>query len=293
MLASEDTLNQPLPIIATIDGEPYTESPQDLFIPPDALEVLLDSFTGPLDLLLYLIRRQNIDIMDIPILKITRQYMEYIDLMEQHRLELAADYLVMAAVLAEIKSRLLLPLTPTQQEGVEDDPRMALVRRLQVYEQYKQAATMIDSLTRSERDVFPIHITAASLNIIKPQPDVDLFVLIDAMRSLLIDRGLSVSHAIQRELLSVRDRMVQLLQRIHAENYLEFTHLYCREEGRMGLVVSLLAILELAKQSLLIVTQASAYSPIYLSLEKAAESTTSNAHHDSIAFSRLKANLDG
>lgn len=263
MPASDETLDAP-PIIATIDGEPYTGTPHDLFIPPDALEVLLDSFTGPLDLLLYLIRRQNIDIMDIPILKITRQYMEYIDLMGQHRLELAADYLVMAAVLAEIKSRLLLPLTPTQQESVEEDPRMALVRRLQVYEQYKQAAIMIDSLTRSERDVFPIHINVASLNIIKPQPDVDLFVLVDSMRSLLVDRGHSVNHAIQRELLSVRDRMVHVLQRIRTENYLEFTHLYYREEGRMGLVVSLLAILELAKQSLLMITQASAYSPIYL-----------------------------
>lgn len=263
MLASEDTLNKPA-IIATIGGEPYTEAPHDLFIPPDALEVLLDSFTGPLDLLLYLIRRQNIDIMDIPILKITRQYMEYIELMEQRRLELAADYLVMAAVLAEIKSRLLLPLTPSPQEGVEEDPRMALVRRLQVYEQYKQAAIMIDSLTRCERDVFPIHIEVASLNIVKPQPDVELFALVGAMQALLVERGHSVSHAIQRELLSVRDRMVDVLQRIRTENYLEFTRLYYREEGRMGLVVSLLAILELAKQSLLVITQASAYSPIYI-----------------------------
>lgn len=258
-----DLAEQPS-IVATIDGAPYTEVPHDLFIPPDALEVLLDSFTGPLDLLLYLIRRQNIDIMDIPILKITRQYMEYIDLMEQRRLELAADYLVMAAVLAEIKSRLLLPLTPTQQEGVEEDPRMALVRRLQVYEQYKQAAMTLDSLTRCERDVFPIHINAERLDVIKPQPEVDLSLLVSAMQSLLVDRGHCVSHPIQRELLSVRDRMVQVLHRIQTDHYLEFTSLYFREEGRMGLVVSLLAILELAKQSLLMITQTSAYSPIYL-----------------------------
>lgn len=251
-------------IVATIAGAPYTEMPSDLFIPPDALEVLLDSFTGPLDLLLYLIRRQNIDIMDIPILKITRQYMEYIELMELRRLELAADYLVMAALLAEIKSRLLLPLTPTQSDEVEEDPRMVLVRRLQIYEQYKQAAIQLDSLTRCERDVYPLKIKVAELKVIKPLPDVALQSLAQAMRLLLAEREHCISHPVQRELLSVRERMAHILQRIHGEQYLAFHGLYLQEEGRMGLVVSLLAILELAKQSLLVITQTSAYSPIYL-----------------------------
>jgi len=251
-------------ILATIAGAPYTEIPNDLFIPPDALEVLLDSFTGPLDLLLYLIRRQNIDIMDIPILKITRQYMEYIELMELRRLELAADYLVMAALLAEIKSRLLLPLNPIKSDEVEEDPRMVLVRRLQIYERYKQAAIQLDSLIRCERDVYPVNISVAELKVIKPLPEVTLTSLVQAMQLLLTNREHSVSHPIQRELLSVRERMAHILQRLHDGQYLAFKGLYVQEEGRMGLVVSLLAILELAKQSLLVITQASAYSPIYL-----------------------------
>ena len=261
--AVEDATPSPA-IVATIAGEPYTEVPHDLFIPPDALEVLLDSFTGPLDLLLYLIRRQNIDIMDIPILKITRQYMDYIELMEQRRLELAADYLVMAAMLAEIKSRLLLPLVPSADEQIEEDPRMVLVRRLQLYEQFKNAASMIDSLLRCERDVFPVKINTAPFENIKPEPDVDLIQLVAAIQALNVEQGHRENHSIQRELLSVRERMVEVLDRIQGGQYVDFSCLFTREEGRMGLVVSMLAILELAKQSLLVITQASNYAPIYI-----------------------------
>lgn len=256
--------NDQASVIAIVAGEPFTAIPHDLFIPPDALEVLLDSFTGPLDLLLYLIRRQNIDIMDIPIVLITRQYMQYIELMELRRMELAADYLVMAAMLAEIKSRLLLPREPVSEDTPEEDPRMELVRRLQAYEQFKQAAHMLDELVRCERDVFPVRTSTAALTLMKPQPEVALSALVEAMASLLLDNERGISHPVQRELLSVRDRMSAVLARLQEDNYLEFHRLYLPEEGRMGLVVSLLAILELAKESLLVIMQTSEYSPIYI-----------------------------
>lgn len=263
MQVVEDTSTSPI-IVATIAGEPYTDVPQDLFIPPDALEVLLDSFTGPLDLLLYLIRRQNIDIMDIPILKITRQYMDYIELMEQRRLELAADYLVMAAMLAEIKSRLLLPIVSSSDDTVEEDPRMVLVRRLQIYEHFKNAANMIDSLVRCDRDVFSVKISTAPFEIIKPEPNVELFQLVAAMQSLCLEHGRRENHHVERELLSVRERMVRVLELIQDGHYVDFSRVYAREEGRMGLVVSVLAILELAKQSLLLISQTDIYAPIYI-----------------------------
>lgn len=253
-----------LPVIATVAGEPVTEFPRDLFIPPDALEILLDSFTGPLDLLLYLIRRQNIDIMNIPILTITRQYMQYIELMELRRLELAADYLVMAATLAEIKSRLLLPRDPQVEDSSEEDPRMELVRRLQEYEQYKYAAQMMDSLVRCDRDVFPVRINIDNLSLVKPQPDVQMALLVSAMASLLTECERNVSHPVQRELLSVRERMNSVLARLQVEPYLGLKDLYLAEEGRMGLVVSFLAILELAKQSLLIIMQTEPYALVYI-----------------------------
>lgn len=252
------------PVIATIAGEPMTELPHDLFIPPDALEVLLDTFTGPLDLLLYLIRRQNIDILDIPIVKITRQYMQYIDLMELRRLELAADYLVMAAMLAEIKSRMLLPREPAVVDGEEVDPRMELVRRLQEYEQYKLAAHMMDTLVRCDRDVFPVQVNLDNVPLTKPHPDVPLAVLVKAMASLLKEHERSVSHPVQRELLSVRDRMNSVLTRLQIDKYLDLKDLYLVEEGRMGLVVSLLAILELAKQALLVIIQTAPYAAVFI-----------------------------
>jgi segregation and condensation protein A len=191
--------------LVMIAGKPLTEMPQDLFIPPDALEVLLDSFTGPLDLLLYLIRRQNIDIMDIPMRMITQQYMQYIELLEK-RIELAADYLVMAAMLAEIKSRLLLPMEPTSDDQMEEDPRMALVKRLQLYEQFKQAALSLDELPRWERDIFPIQLACKIEVAKKALPDVALSALLEAMQEISRRQSHQVHHLIEREPLSVRER---------------------------------------------------------------------------------------
>lgn len=251
-------------MLATVGGQPYTELPPDLFIPPDALEVLLESFTGPLDLLLYLIRSQHIDILDIPMTLMTKQYLHYIELLEAKRMELAADYLVMAALLIEIKSKMLLPEPVNPHVEIEEDPRMQLVRRLQLYEQFKQAALELDSLPRLERDLFPTVVNCAHLERIKLHPDVELIAVVSALTTVLQRQTHYNHHQITREGLSVRERMTLLLQRLRSEQRFEFTHLLQRYEGRMGVVITLLAILELAKQSLLVVTQVAAYSPIYV-----------------------------
>ncbi|KTD09536.1 segregation and condensation protein A [Legionella jamestowniensis] len=261
---SVELAESPASVIAIVAGQPLTEMPGDLFIPPDALEVLLDSFSGPLDLLLYLIRRQNIDILDIPIALITKQYMHYIQLMEQHRLELAAEYLLMAAMLAEIKSRLLLPPAPQTEEDMEEDPRAVLVRKLQAYEQMKHAAVSIDNLPRCERDVFWFSIPAEKIESTVLHPDVDLMVLTKIMRDLMKRQSHAVNHQITREPLSVRERMATVLERLSAEKNIVFNQLFKRNEGRMGLAVTLLAILELARQSLVLITQASAFTTIHL-----------------------------
>ena len=253
-----------LEIKAIVDGKELTELPDDLFIPPDALEVLLDSFSGPLDLLLYLIRKQNIDILDIPIVSITKQYLHYIQLMECRRLELAADYLLMAAMLAEIKSRLLLPAPPTSDDEEEEDPRMALVRRLQAYEQIKIAAELLDALPRQERDHFIIQVAPSELERIVVHPEVQLEDLIEAMKSLLQREEQISHHQVSRQALSVRERMSHILLQLQEHNVLEFNQLFSAKEGRIGLVVSLLAILELARQSLIVITQNEAFSPIHL-----------------------------
>lgn len=249
---------------AIVDGKEFTQIPDDLFIPPDALEVLLDSFSGPLDLLLYLIRKQNIDILDIPIVSITKQYLHYIQLMECRRLELAADYLLMAAMLAEIKSRLLLPVSPQSEEEDDEDPRMALVRRLQAYEEIKQAAELLDTLPRQDRDHFGVQLTIPELELIKAYPDVELADLIEAMKSLLQREEHIIHHQISREAMSVRERMSAILAQLQEHRVLEFKQLFTLDEGRMGLVVSFLAILELARQSLIVITQQEAFSSIHL-----------------------------
>ncbi|MDR3501656.1 MAG: ScpA family protein [Legionella sp.] len=251
-------------IKAVVDGKEFTEIPDDLFIPPDALEVLLDSFSGPLDLLLYLIRKQNIDILDIPIVSITKQYLHYIQLMEYRRMELAADYLLMAAMLAEIKSRMLLPITSSGDEEEDDDPRMTLVRRLQAYEQIKLAAELLDGLPRQDRDNFAIQLEAPEMELIKVHPEVGLAELIAAMKTLLQREEHISHHQISREAMSVRDRMNAVLLQLQEHKLLEFRQLFTLEEGRMGLVVSLLAILELARQSLIVITQQEAFSSIHL-----------------------------
>lgn len=256
-----------IPVVAVVAGKPLTELPTDLFIPPDALEVLLDSFSGPLDLLLYLIRQQNIDIFDIPMAVITQQYMQYIELLEQRRMELAADYLVMAAMLAEIKSRLLLPVNSSEEEQIEDDPRMELVRRLQAYQQCKEAAQAIDQLSRFERDVFQVNVYSENELVKKMLPDVELSSLANAMLALLQRQAHVIHHQITREVLSVRERMSHILHRLQQEQLVEFSQLLLHEEGRIGLVVTLLAMLELAKQSLVLITQTAAFSPIHVQVK--------------------------
>ena len=219
------------PILAVIDGEPMTEFPNDLFIPPDALKVLLDSFTGPLDLLCYLIRRQNIDIMNIPIALITKQYMEYIQLMEENRFELAAEYLVMAAMLAEIKSRLLLPPTVSE-EGEEDDPRLSLVRKLEAYEQMKLAANYLDELPRCERDLFRIQLTRVVIKLEALYPEVQLQWLSQKMSALLMQQSHAEHHQIKQDSLSVRDRMTFILDHLLKKKQILFHQLWTKEEAR-------------------------------------------------------------
>ncbi len=248
---------------AIVQGEALTTMPRDLYIPPDALEVILEAFEGPLDLLLYLIKRQNLDILDIPIAEITRQYMSYIDVMQELRLELAAEYLVMAAMLAEIKSRMLLP-RPVLGDGEEDDPRAELVRRLQEYERFKQAALDIDSLPQISRDVFSTSAEPPERNQARPHPDVNLRELLLAFREVLTRAEMFTHHHIQREPLSVRERMSRVLSSLTPERFTDFASLFTVEEGRMGVVVTFLAVLELIKESLIELIQAEAFAPIHV-----------------------------
>jgi segregation and condensation protein A len=239
--------------LAIVRGQPVLQMPQDLYIPPDALEVILEAFEGPLDLLLYLIRRQNLDILDIPIAEITRQYVDYIELMRDLRLELAAEYLVMAAILAEIKSRLLLPR-----------PRAELVRRLQEYERFKKAAEDIEALPRQERDFALVSAFVPDKSVVRLPPPVDLRELLLALKDVLKRAELMGHHAIQREALSVRNRMSDVLKAIGDGEFHRFEGLFNVEEGRLGIVVTFLAILELAKELLIEITQTEPLAPIYL-----------------------------
>ncbi|MDX1606221.1 MAG: segregation/condensation protein A, partial [Candidatus Competibacterales bacterium] len=240
--------------LARVRGEPYTRLPEDLYIPPDALEVFLEAFEGPLDLLLYLIRRQNLDIRDIPVAEITRQYMGYLELMRVLRLELAAEYLVMAAVLAEIKSRLLLP-RPAADADDETDPRAELIRRLQDYERFRQAAEALDALPRLERDLFAAVAAPPALDSARPQPPVDLADLLAALREVLARAEHFDHHHIRREHLSVRERMGLILERLDGRDFVPFVALFRLEEGRPGVVVTLLAALELIRETLVELVQ--------------------------------------
>lgn len=250
--------------LAIVRGQPMLQMPQDLYIPPDALEVILEAFEGPLDLLLYLIRRQNLDILDIPVAEITRQYMAYIELMQDvMRLELAAEYLLMAAILAEIKSRLLLPRPPAE-EGLEDDPRAELVRRLQEYERFKRAAEDIEALPRQERDSVVVHADVGERNVIKLPPPLDLPELLLALKDVMYRAELFGHHAIKREALSVRQRMGELLSRLDDSSFHRFESLFDVSEGRLGIVVTFLAMLELAKEMLVEIVQEEPLAPIYV-----------------------------
>ena len=248
---------------AFIAGEPLTEMPKDLYIPPDALEIFLEAFEGPLDLLLYLIKRQNIDILNIPIAEITKQYTSYIELMEVLQLELAGEYLLMAAMLAEIKSRMLLPRV-TEEDADENDPRAELIRRLQEYERFKTAAENIDHLPRIERDTFQVSADVIERNIVKQEPVVELKEILLAFAAVVKRSEMFTHHHINFEKLSVRQRMGELLMRLDDENYVEFTDLFDVTEGRMGVVVTLLAILELTKEALMDIIQAEPYAKIHV-----------------------------
>ena len=248
---------------AVVDGEPVTTLPQDLYIPPYALQVFLEAFEGPLDLLLYLIRRQNIDILDIPIAEITKQYVQYIDLMKELQLELAGEYLLMAAMLAEIKSRMLLP-RPESHEEDEEDPRAELVRRLQEYERYKKAAEDIADLPRLERDVFVASAEATERKVVTQLPDVTLKELLIAFHDVLKRAEMFSNLRMQREPLSVRQRMSEILSRIKASSFTGFADLFDPEEGRMGVAVTFIAILELLKEAVIEVVQSDDYAPLHV-----------------------------
>jgi segregation and condensation protein A len=248
---------------AIVHGAKVTDLPQDLYIPPDAMEVFLETFEGPLDLLLYLIRKQNVDILDIPVAEITRQYMEYIELMRVVKLDLAAEYLVMAAMLAEIKSRMLLP-RPESAEEDEEDPRAQLVRRLQEYERYRQAAMDIEDRPRMGREIFPVAVEFDRSQIQRPEPTVSLYELLDAFRDVLVRVEKHRHFKIDREVLSVRERMSQILERISGVEFARFESLFDPSEGKMGVVVTFIAMLELIKDSLLAVIQAEPFAPIHV-----------------------------
>ena len=248
---------------AIVRGEAVTAMPLDLYIPPDALEVILETFEGPLDLLLYLIRKQNLDILDIPIAEITRQYMAYVELMQAARLELAAEYLLMAAMLAEIKSRMLLP-RPSESENEEEDPRAQLIRRLQEYERYRKAAEDIDDRPRVGREIFLAVVECDDKPVKRVEPNVTLFEMLDAFRSVLQRAEMYRHHRVLMEALSVRERMTQILGRINAEHFLSFESLFDVKEGRMGVVVTFMAVLELLKESLLVLVQNEPFAPIHV-----------------------------
>ncbi|WP_447585945.1 segregation and condensation protein A [Pseudoxanthomonas mexicana] len=249
--------------LAVVHGQPVLQIPQDLYIPPDALEVILDAFEGPLDLLLYLIRRQNLDILDIPVAEITRQYVDYINVMQELRFELAAEYLLMAAILAEIKSRMLLP-RPVAEEGEEGDPRAELVRRLQEYERFKQAAEDLDALPRQDRDTTPVHADVPDRAAVKLPPPVELKEMLLALHDVLKRAELFSGHAIKREALSVRQRMGDVLTRLEDGKFHRFESMFTPEEGKLGVLVTFLAMLELAKEQLLDIVQEAPLAPIYI-----------------------------
>ena len=250
---------------AFVHGTAVTELPRDLYIPPDALEVFIEAFEGPLDLLLYLIRRQNLDILDIPIAEITRQYVEYVDLVRELRLELAGEYLVMAATLAEIKSRLLLP-RPVASEDEEADPRADLVRRLQEYERFRRAAEALDGLPREGRDFFAAGVDASAIEPWRPPPQVSLQDLLAALADVLSRAAMFATHHVAREPLSVRERMASVLARLDPRGAggVDFTSLFTPAEGRAGVVVTLLAILELWRERLIDLVQTGPFAPIHV-----------------------------
>jgi segregation and condensation protein A len=253
-----------LPNMPKVYGEPIKELPKDLYIPPHALEVFLDTFEGPLDLLLYLIRKANINILDIPMATLTRQYLEYVEAMRASNLELAAEYLLMAAMLLEIKSRMLLP-RPQKVEEEESDPRAELVRRLLEYEQMKLAAAKLDAMPQVNRD-YELVTVWISDQVARRLPEVSLNDLQAAWLALMKHAKVMQHHKVRREELSVREHMSLILRRLQGNGYVEFTDLFDLELGPPGLVVSFLAMLELVREHLVEVTQRDVFAPIYVKL---------------------------
>ncbi len=249
---------------AVVNGEPITQLPRDLYIPPQALEIFLEAFEGPLDLLLYLIRRQNVDILNIPLAEITRQYMQYIELMQDLQLELAGEYLVMAATLAEIKSRMLLPRPPGQAEDSEEDPRAELVRRLQEYERFKRAAADIDLLPRLERDVWQASAELRERPAARSLPQVTLREMLLAFREVAHRAEMFAHHHVRREPLSVRERMSNILAALEQGSFVEFSQLFTLEEGRAGVTVTFVAILELMREGLIDIAQTEPYAALHV-----------------------------
>ncbi|MFN3712913.1 MAG: segregation and condensation protein A [Alcanivoracaceae bacterium] len=245
-------------------GKAITKLPDDLYIPPDALEVFLEAFEGPLDLLLYLIKRQNLDILDIPVAQITEQYMQYVELMKALNFELAAEYLVMAAMLGEIKSRSLLPRPKVDESDDENDPRAELIRRLQEYERFKKAAEDIDQLPRMERDFWTVQARRPDYTRERADPDVELKELLLALKDVMHRADMFESHHVSREKLSTRERMADVLDRLRAGEFVPFFTLFKPEEGRAGVVVTFIAILELIKSSLVEVIQSEPFAPLHL-----------------------------
>jgi len=249
---------------ALVHGEAFTNLPKDLYIPPDALEVILESFAGPLDLLLYLIRKQNIDILEIDVSDITRQYVTYVEMMEAIHFELAAEYLVMAAMLAEIKSRMLLPRSKNEEEDEGEDPRAQLIRRLQEYERFKNAAEDIDTLPRMHRDTHLVKVQGPDRNLTRPDPDVDMREILLALSEVLRRADMFTSHHVEREKLSTRERMSQVLNQLSGQPFMPFVNLFHVEEGRLGVVVTFLAVMELIKEQLVEIVQTEIFAPIHV-----------------------------
>jgi len=249
---------------AIVQGKAYTELPKDLYIPPDALEVILEAFEGPLDLLLYLIRRQNLDILEIDVSAITKQYVSYVEMMEAMHFELAAEYLVMAAMLAEIKSRMLLPRSSEVEEEEEDDPRATLIRRLQEYERFKQAAEDLDEIPRLHRDTHIGRAQGPDRSISRQEPDVSMQEILLALSDVLRRADMYESHHIEREKLSTRERMTYVLESLKGKAFVPFVSLFKTNEGRLGVVVTFLAVMELIKESLLEIVQTEDFGPIHV-----------------------------
>jgi segregation and condensation protein A len=251
---------------AMVEGQPITEMPRDLYIPPQALEVFLEAFEGPLDMLLYLIRRQNLDVLDIPIAEITRQYMRYIELMQVLQLELAGEYLLMAATLAEVKSRMLLPRVRTEDTVDEADPRAELVRRLQEYERFKRAAESIDRMPRLERDVWVATADLVDRKVVRIPPQVTLQEMLLAFQEVLSRSDMFAHHHVQREPLSVRQRMTDVLSSLTATAFVDFVQLFRADEGRRGVTVTFVALLELLREGLIEIVQSEPYGPLHVRL---------------------------